>query len=64
MRLQVGLCDAGDRDAVVVPKFDHCVAVGVAGDEGCQLLHGLNVGEVVEFENVFLRVEVSAPTPG
>ena len=67
MRLQVGLCDAGDRDAVVVPEFDHCVAVRIGGDERFQLLHRLHVGEVVEFDNVFCGLKltmVSAPMPG
>ena len=33
MRLQVGLREARDRDAIVVPKFNHRVAMGVAGDK-------------------------------
>jgi hypothetical protein len=58
MRLQTDLRKPRNRDAVAVPKFDHCVTVSVAGDEGCQLLHGLNIGKVVKLDDVLLRIEV------
>ena len=33
MSLQVVRAHAGQRDAVVVTKLDHCIAVGVGGDQ-------------------------------
>ena len=49
---------AGNRDAVIMPEGDHCVAVRVGGDQRLQLLHGLRVGKVVKLDGVVLGIEV------
>jgi hypothetical protein len=56
--LEVALADPRNRNAVVVPKLDYRFPMNVRRDEGCQLLHRLSVGEVVEFDGIHLRIEV------
>jgi hypothetical protein len=57
-RFQVALRDTGDCNAIGMPKLDHRVAMGVGSDGGRQLLYGLNIGKVIELNNVMLRIEV------
>ena len=59
MRLQVALRHAGQRNAVVMAKFDDRVAMRVGADQRRQLLDVLNVGKVVELERVGPRIEVA-----
>ena len=56
--LQEGGAHAGNGDAVAVTELEHRVAMDVGGDRRRQLLHVLNVGEVVELDRVVLRIEV------
>ena len=58
MLLQIIRRHARERDAVIMPKLDHGVAMRVADDRRRQLLHRLHVGEVIELDRVLLRVEV------
>ena len=58
MRLQVALCYARDSDAVTVAELDGCIAVGVARDERRQLLDRFDIGEMVKFDRIAVRIEV------
>ncbi len=54
MRLQVAHGHAGDGDAVTVAQLDYCIAMRIVGEQRRQLLHVLNVGEVVKLDGVGL----------
>ena len=58
MCLEVALANPRNCNAVVVPKLDYRFPVNVRRDEGCQFLHRLSVGKVVEFDGIGLRIEV------
>ena len=65
--LQEGRAHARNGDAVAVAELEHCAAVHIRGDRGRQLLHVLNVGEMVKLDRVVLRIEsltVCVPSPG
>src|ERR1700745_2628216 len=57
--LQLSECLSRYRDAVVVTKIDHCIAMRVAGDERLQLLHSLRVREVIKLDGVLLWIEIN-----
>src|SRR6478672_5901988 len=46
--LQEGRAHARNGDAVAVAELEHCAAVHIRGDRRRQLLHILNVGEMVK----------------
>src|SRR5262249_5025761 len=56
--LQERRAHARDGDAVAMAELQHRIAVRVRGDQLRQLFSVLDVGEVVEFERVLLRIEV------
>ena len=57
--LQLSWCFSRYRDAVVMTKIDHCIAMRVAGDERLQLLHRLRASEVIKLDSVLLRIEIN-----
>lgn len=58
MSLQVASGRTREDNTVVVTQVYHGVAVCISGDERCELLKGLNVGEVVELHRIRLRIKV------
>jgi hypothetical protein len=56
--LQEGRIQTRNGDAVAVTQLEHCVAVHVGSDRRRQLLHVMNVGEVIELNCVVLWIEV------
>ena len=56
--LQEGRTHARNGNTIAVPKLEHRVAMHVGSDRGSQLLHIMNVGELVELDRVVLRIEV------
>jgi hypothetical protein len=56
--LQESRTHARDGDTIAVVELNHCVAMHVGSDRGSQILHIMNVGEVVELDRLVLRIEI------